>query len=261
VKKSFMRRIEAVREEVDSMEYLKGFARYCVSNNITCITFNYDDVFDKAIWEVAGSHTPMGKPYWNPDGGYGFFCRPSRCVVEDMQVQMEIKPAMLLLKLHGSINWYPRRGYTQPYSLDAITHHERWYEPQRYDETNEKVVFHIEPEPFLVPPVLVKSAIVEQPILRVLWYLAYEALYRARKVTFIGYSCPLTDIAVRILLEESLQLLERKNIHVVNLAKGDSEAQRIINAYREVFAKISPKQFDFKGAFEWAKVLSDKSVS
>jgi hypothetical protein len=258
VKKSYINRIEAVRENVDYMKYLNDFAEYCVSNNIICITFNYDDVFDEAIWKVAGSMERRNKPYWNPDGGYGFFCRPSRCAVEDMIVQKDIKTDMLLLKLHGSINWYPRRGYTEPYSVDAIMHHERWYEPTKYAEINEDVKFHIEPEPFLVPPILVKSAIVEQPILRLLWYLAYEALFRARKVTFVGYSCPLTDIAVRILFEESLELLETKNIYVVNLAKGDSEAEKIIDAYREVFTKIPTKQFDFKGAFEWAKELGSK---
>ena len=261
LKKNFIRRIEKAREEKGYTEYLRDFAQYCVSNRIICITFNYDDAFDEAIWRVAGMKSPIGRPYWNPDGGYGFFCRPSLwSAVEDTMVQMDIKTAMLILKLHGSINWYPRRGYSEPYSVDAIMHHERWFDPHRYDEVNEQVVFHIEPEPFLVPPILVKSAIVEQPVLRLLWHIAYNALYRARKVTFVGYSCPLTDIAVRVLFEESLQLLDqKKDINVVNLARGDSEEKEVVNAYRKVFTKISRRQFDFRGALEWAKELGSKS--
>ncbi len=172
---------------------------------------------------------------------------------------MDIKPAMVLLKLHGSINWYPRRGYLKPFSVDAIMHHETWFEPSRYKEIQEAVIFHIEPEPFLVPPVLVKSAIVEQPILRLLWHLAYNALYRAQRVTFIGYSCPLTDIAVRILFEESLQLLPKDNIHIVNFARGRLEQQKIIKAYQQVFPYISEKQFIFSGALRWSKTLYSES--
>ena len=259
LKKNFIRRIQLAREKRGYTKDLESFAKYCVSNGITCITFNYDDVFDEALWNVAGALSPINKPYWNPDGGYGFFCKPSLCAVEETSVQMDIKPATVLLKLHGSINWYPRRGYLQPYSVDAIMHHETWFEPSRYKEIQEAVAFHIEPEPFLVPPILVKSAIVQQPILRLLWHLAYNALYKAQKVTFVGYSCPLTDIAVRILFEESLQLLPKENIHVVNFARGRIERQGIVNAYRQVFAGISEKQFNFGGALKWAKALSHES--
>jgi hypothetical protein len=261
LKRSFIQRIRLAREKSGNIEELQGIAKHCVSNGITCITFNYDDVFDEALWKVAGSMTPISKPYWNPDGGYGFFCRPSACAVEDISVQMDIKPAILLLKLHGSINWYPRRGYLRPYSVDAIMHHEAWYDAEHYRETEEAISMHIEPEPFLVPPVLVKSAIVEQPILRLLWSIAYKALLSAQKVIFIGYSCPLTDIAVRTLFEESLRLPPRDNIFVVNLASNRSEQRKIINKYREVFSYIPEKQFNFGGALEWARTLTSSSQS
>lgn len=255
LKRSFIQRIQLAGKNGGNIEELQGIAKHCVSNSITCITFNYDDVFDEALWKVAGRMTPTSEPYWNPDGGYGFFCRPSLCAVEDTSVQMDIKPAMLLLKLHGSINWYPRRGCLQPYSVDAIMHHEVWYDAKHYEGIQEAISMHIEPEPFLVPPVLIKSAIVEQPILRLLWNLAYKELLSAQKVTFIGYSCPLTDIAVRTLFEESLQLPPKDNIFVVNLASSRLEQRKIINRYRDLFSYIPEKQFNFGGALEWARTL------
>lgn len=261
LKRSFIRRIQLAREKRGYIEDLEIFSKYCISNGISCITFNYDDVFDEALWKVAGASIPISEPYWNPDGGYGFFCRPSLCAVEDTSVQMDIKPAMLLLKLHGSINWYPRRGSLKPYSVDAMMHHEKWFEPNRYKQIQEAVAIHIEPEPFLVPPILIKSAIVEQPILRLLWYLAYNVLFKAQKVTFVGYSCPLTDIAVRILFEEAVHLPPKNNIYVVNLASDRREQRKIINKYREVFSYIPEKQFNFRGALQWARTLDSKLIS
>lgn len=255
LKRSFIRRVQLARKKSGYISDLKEFGKYCVEKGINCITFNYDDILDEAIWAVAGARSPINEPYWNPDGGYGFFCRPSLCAVEDTMVQMDIKTAILVLKLHGSINWFPIRGYRQPYSVDAIMHHEPWYEPERYEEVNEAVAFHIEPEPFLVPPILIKSAIVEQPILRLIWHRAYDVLNTAQRVTFVGYSCPLTDIAVRILLEESLQPLREINIHVVNLATDKSEQREIIKTYRQVFTNIPTRRFNFGGALEWAREL------
>jgi len=203
---------------------------------------------------------PIAIPYWSPDGGYGFFCRPSLCAVEDTLVHMDIKPAMLLLKLHGSANWHAIRGYAKPYSVDAILHDETWFEPLHGPVAEGGVAFHIEPEPFLVPPVLVKSAVVEQPILRLIWHRAYKMLFEAAQVTFVGYSCPVTDIAVRTLFEESLQFLPKEGVHVVNFAKDGAEQQKVIDAYREVFPDITDEQFDFKGALRWARALVQNTL-
>lgn len=257
VKRRFLTRIRAARDKGDHIDDLRRLAKHCLTNRINCITFNYDDVLDEALFQVTGSYTtpPPHIPYWSPDGGYGFFCRPSLCSVEDTMVEMDLKPAMFLLKLHGSLNWHAIRGYAKPYAVDAIMHHETWYRPRGVQEASETEALHIETDPFLVPPVLVKSAIVEQPILRLLWHRAYNMLSEATEVTFVGYSCPVTDIAVRTLFEESLQLLPGDSIHVINSARNKTERQKIINAYREVFADITDEQFDFKGALRWARAL------
>src|SRR2546425_1142530 len=124
LKRAFIRRVELVKADVSHKEELAAFARMCVAQRITCVTFNYDDVLDQALWEVERMH--MGGqihkqiPYWHPDGGYGLFVRPSEVTIHDMSRYMD-KTSMLLLKLHGSINWFARMGERRLFS-EALGH-------------------------------------------------------------------------------------------------------------------------------------------
>lgn len=253
LKKIFIKRLQEATEQGGNDD-LKAFAKYCVDNRVPCITFNYDDTLDNALWNLGPKYQSGKSPPWHPDGGYGFLCKPARCTVEDVNIFMDIT-AILLLKLHGSVNWFPKRGYSRPYPVDAIMHHEQWFDlPSEIPE--EVIQYHLEPEPFLVPPILTKSAIVEQPILRLLWHSAYTILNRASKVTFIGYSCPLTDIAGKFLFEESLESLLPSDIYVVNFAQEEKRTREIRDAYNHVFARIPRKNFRFDGALEWSRELA-----
>ncbi len=255
VKRCFERRLaEAENGPVHNTE-LAAFARYCVENEITCITFNYDHVLDKALWEVKRAVGGVPPPYWHPDGGYGFFCKPSEICVRNVDVFMD--PASnLLLKLHGSMNWRILRGRAQPYAVDSVVHDEPWGpRNMTHDYDPKSIAIHLESEPFIVPPVLIKSALVEQPILRVVWSLAYTALSRAEEVIFVGYSLPLTDIAASFLFGEGLQNCPVSQIRVVNLAEEEAARETLRDAYRKVFPEISDEQFDYRGALDWSRDL------
>jgi len=255
VKRCFVRRLDEAKNGPLHNAELAAFARYCVENKITCITFNYDDVLDKALWEVERAVHGASPPYWHPDGGYGFFCKPSVICVRNVDVFMD--PASnLLLKLHGSMNWRILRGHTQPYAVDAVVHDEPWLPPIMAHEYDLKsIAKHLESEPFIVPPVLIKSALVEQPILRVVWSLAYAAMSRAEEVIFVGYSLPLTDIAASFLFGEGLQNCPVSQIRVVNLAEEEAAKETLRDAYRKVFPEISDEQFDYRGALDWSRDL------
>lgn len=252
VKRCFRRRLEEAKKGPFHAEALAAFARYCVENGITCITFNYDDVFDKALWEVKKPLHGVSPPYWHPDGGYGFFCRPSEVCVRDADVFMDTT-SMLLLKLHGSINWRVRRGYSQPYAVDALVHDEEWLPSLESAAPDcEAIANHLEPEPFIVPPVLVKATLIEQPILRLVWSLAYKALGAAERVTFVGYSLPGTDIAAGFLFGEALRKLPMSRLRIVNLGKEDADRKTLQEAYGRVFHEITEGQFEFRDALEWS---------
>lgn len=69
-----------------------------------------------------------------------------------------------------------------------------WFSDQSL-VTPEDIESHLEREAFIVPPVLAKSSLVEQPILRLIWSPAFKKLETAKNVFFGGYSFPVTDLA------------------------------------------------------------------
>ena len=238
LRRAFLGRLHAARQGDIKREELDRFAKFCADNGCSCITFNYDDFLDEAL-ERTG--------LWNPYRGYGFFCRSSRDTIASLSLGA-MDSHLLLLKLHGSINWRPKLGYANPVALDSITHHHDW-------SGRDLDSHHLEPEPVIVPPVLSKSSLVEQPVLRLVWSRAFNELASAHQVTFIGYSFPTTDIAVRTLFSEAMEDLPRENIAIVNRASDESGAEATRSAYRAALGHIPDEQFHFGGALEWIRGL------
>ena len=238
LKRAFLDRLQEARQGEIKDEQLDHFARYCADNDCCCITFNYDDFLDEAL-ERTG--------HWNPYRGYGFFCRSSGDGITGFSWG-EMDSRILLLKLHGSINWRPRLGYANPVALDSITHHHDW-------SGRDLDSHHLEPEPVIVPPVLSKASLVEQPVLRLVWSRAFTELATADQVTFIGYSFPTTDIAVRTLFAEAMEDLPRENITIVNLAGDESGEDATRTVYRAALGHIPDEQFHFGGALDWIRNL------
>ena len=203
---------------------------YTQTNGCCCITFNYDDFLDEALAQTGS---------WNPYWGYGFFCPSSLDTIASFD-ELETHSVLRLLKLHGSINWRPKLGYASPVAIDSITHHHEWAGiGLRYPQ----VGGHLEPEPVMLPPVLSKSSLVEQPVLRLVWSQAFASLETAHEVTFIGYSFPTTDMAARTLFSETLKDLPRDDITVVNLSREDSEAEITRRRYRSVLGDMPTNGF------------------
>jgi hypothetical protein len=207
VKQQLFDRISAARDGRAVPELLVRFGRHCIEAKASIVTFNYDDFLDEALWRVK-SATGVGRdsPYWHPDGGYGFFCRPSESRVLSAVVYMDRTTP--LLKLHGSMNWRPILGARRPYMADAIVHHEAWVprSPSAHHSNVDAIESLLEREPFIVPPVLVKSVLMEQPILRLVWSQAAAMMRAATSVAFVGYSMPVTDIAARLTRHADVRL-------------------------------------------------------
>ena len=112
---------------------------------------------------------------------------------------------------------------------------------------------HLEPEPIIVPPVLSKSNLVAEPVLRLVWSLAYDQLTTAEAVTFIGYSFPTTDNTARVLFAEALADLPAERITVVSLEEDESHADALKTRYRNVLGAIPDDRFLFDGAKAWVE--------
>ena len=249
LKRAFLRTIQHALDgiEIRPESDVVAFARHCADTNATCVTFNYDDLLDAAL-AAAGN--------WSPHWGYGFFCRSSADTVSDVS-QSPIPSDLLLLKLHGSVNWWPRLGYAKPFALDAIVHPHSWQRISRrpipYGDA--VVASHLEPEPVIVPPVLSKSDLVAQPVLRLVWSLAYERLSTAEAVTFIGYSFPATDTAARVLFAEALADLPPDAVTVVGLETDEIGVAALKTRYRDVLGRIPDDCFFLDGALDWVQRL------
>ena len=242
LKRAFLHRLHEARKGDVDHTGLERFAKYCETNQSWCITFNYDDFLDEALAQTGS---------WNPYWGYGFFCPSSLDTIASLE-GLETHSALRLLKLHGSINWRPKLGYASPVAIDSITHHHDW---GGISLRHPRVEGHLEPEPVMVPPVLSKSSLVEQPVLRLVWSHAFDRLATAHEVTFIGYSFPTTDMAARTLFSEALKDLPPEDINVVNLSQEDSEREAIRRRYRSVIGDIPDERFHFDGALEWTQTL------
>lgn len=263
LKINIKRKIEYAKDQGGYSSDLHNFAKHCIDNRINCITLNYDDFLDEAIYNASDrTHNQELEP-WHPDGGYGFFCKPARDVICFTSHYMELTCPMLLLKLHGSINWYPKLGTSSPYSLDSLLHLESWCNEEEPvlthipHPTQEKeraaILSHLESQPFMVPPVLSKSPILEQPVLSIIWDKSYDILSKAKHVTFIGYRLSPVDLSARFLFEESLNLLYPENITVVNLASNDSDKSSLKRLYRDSFGNIPDNNFYLDGALPWSR--------
>jgi hypothetical protein len=227
-----------------------------VKKKISCITFNYDDLFDQRLWEVDKLTMVKNIPYWHPDGGYGFFCNPSTSTIQNNENKID-DTSMLLLKLHGSMNWRIRKGEKKPYTIDSIYHHEDWLSYYEYpnpfsQNERETIEIHLEKDPFIIPPLLAKKTLTKQPLLKIIWTLAYKKLQSANNVIFIGYSMPKTDIASRFLFSEAIE--DKTKILVINKNDDDDDKKKeLMDSYKNVFPKLMNEDFKWEGALKWAE--------
>jgi hypothetical protein len=268
LRRSLIRRIQTAKLAGIAQDRLEAFARFVVDTSASIVTFNYDDVLDQALWDVRKVTSAFhGEPYWHPDGGYGFFCRPSSVCVNDRSIFMD-RPQSLLLKLHGSVNWRCRLGEAHARGPAALLHHETWLPRDISSHVayeDREIESHLEPDPFIVPPVLLKSEISRHPVLRVVWATARNKLHEATKVVFIGYSLPQTDLAAHTLFRETLRG-RNVSVNVVDWSADGHPNERLKQAYRETLGEVPDDSFDFGGASarierEFSKALTPSAAA
>lgn len=257
LKRNLLSAISFARKSLSNEIVLRKFAAHCLSENATCVTFNYDDLLDEHLYNASLPISEGGEPpiCWNPTYGYGFVCQPSETYVrQTYEESFRVFP--WLLKLHGSVNWFAIRGTPQPYGVDSIKHHEDWWSHPLGKIRPEGLQLYLEIEPFIVPPVLGKSQLSDNRLLELIWWKAHWNLQMADKVVFIGYSLPVTDIAAKFLFRDGLWRLPGSKVVDVQVIDWDPDnneekRERIRNAYRDVHAGIPESCFHFDGAVSW----------
>lgn len=174
----------------------------------TIISFNYDCIIDHALRST-------GARKWSAQIGYNF---PDYRRVEAYhpwnadQAPATQNMSINLLKLHGSLNWFPfPDGGKGPIKL-----RERPYK-QAGNKQYE-----------IVPPEYVKRQDA-QPIYTTLWSHAEMALRRAEVLAFVGFSFTPTDLDVEALFRLAL-ISGKKKLKRVVIANPSGDHRRRIRS-------------------------------
>jgi hypothetical protein len=152
----------------------------------TIISFNYDTLLDYTLKQ-------HGQLIWNPASGYGVpavtsgkdasgtdFWAPRK---RGGKVPTYPESDFRLLKMHGSLNWFPFKGDA---ASSRLSLRQRWW--------HQRGQLHFE----IVPPEWNKP--VHSGVYGRIWNIARERLRGTRQLAIIGYSLPRTDLPAQALM-------------------------------------------------------------
>lgn len=176
----------------DSERTLPKYFNKMLQNKDCVITTNWDTLSERIL---------MDENLWFPSDGYGF----SVPLIENykhLSAKKTTQPVKLptskvkVYKLHGSIGWHSsleNKFYLQ------YSSYLQYLQPNDYDlkDSNEPD-FYMGSDHLLICPSYLKQ--LDNKLILQIWDQAQEALYQATEVTFVGYSLPLADIAIRALI-------------------------------------------------------------
>ena len=160
-------------DKIPRAPWLNTFIQFLERSRATVISFNWDLVLERYLFQGAVSHS-----------SYGLGLRSRR--------------GPILLKPHGSLNWFASPGIdtVREDRISSLT--TELCLPPEYEEImlfqrlrNPKTRAGRLYVPYVVPPTFLKRF--DHPLLRKVWLTAIQDIGQARKVIFIGYSFPPYD--------------------------------------------------------------------
>jgi hypothetical protein len=208
-----------------------------------------DDVVLTPNWDLLIDNAIRNKGL-TPD--YGFpvhwceFVAANR--LEPLQPPQQVSRS-ILLKLHGSLNWMLCRACDQVIAVRGrkAAHHEYVRRPPcpLCDEKPGKGQGPLISQ--IVTPTFLKS--LAPPHYQQVWSSAAEALRKAKKMVFMGYSLPLADYEIATLIARNLPTASPIRVVLHNCPRDrDEVAQR----YRDLFGP-GRCRFNFSGVLEWLR--------
>jgi len=165
-------------------------------------------------WDTLAERTLMEAGRWLPTDGYGFNVTiESRgsARLRNARTPLAGNSEIRVLKLHGSVGWFRRSegGTTGDHYLRGPNFLQYLTPPDDQgpiqDRTAPPSGSGPDENPIIIVPSYLKQ--LEDPVLQSIWDQAATALTNADEVTFVGYSLPSADVAVRVLLNSLRQRL------------------------------------------------------
>lgn len=245
---------------------LNGFADYLIKGrgHSHVLTFNYDLLLENVL-EFRQDLLCKGKSECFHTGEfYGFHAlkvTPKGKITT--YARNPLHSDIFVLKLHGSLNWRKRRGYqvvASPDSTLVLSAHDSFLE--NYPLALRSVTAEFESAPFIIPPILDKTALVDQPLLNVIWCRAERLIREADRIFFVGYSFPPTDFYAEFLFRRNIR--HNCEVEVVNVEpKGKTKEEIQIkrrqfkNRFRDICCRAKRLEFNFSGAAHFCEQLGN----
>jgi len=199
---------------------VNDFVRNNITTGDTIITFNWDLTLERALEDYPGDP--------------GFQYRYSR----------EKPDELVLLKPHGSIDWFERRKVEGTKCAKDVEHHDKklCYYPKfdlgKYRELQEVA-------PVIVPPVFSKDF--KYDFLHKVWGDVLRSISDATEVHILGYSLPKEDQFAKFVFRRAI----RNNLSAAGDKKKKNPKVFVVNpdeAVEQTFYKLAGKalrQFSF----------------
>ena len=141
-----------------------------------------------------------------------------------------------LFKLHGSTNWYYSGASESTGEVIYYSAIKGWGDDPSAERNSKQAVS--DKTPLIVPPTTEKVGFFQHESLKRIWTQALSSLREATRLFIIGYSLPMTDLAVRLFLHDGARGCG-KELHIVNLDCS------IVDRYTELLGNA----FDIKDEF------------
>jgi hypothetical protein len=187
-----------------------------VDSTSPVITLNYDTILETLLHEISSSR-------FNMEAMYSGMLRPTRLRAGNGAFGSRTLDSCKVFKLHGSINWY--------FSGNAHYFGEEILFSDFYTNKLENIDLSIDKVPLIVPPTFDKSIFLKNETIKHFWRLASKQITLSKKIVFIGYSFPKSDLLIRYFLKESCSNLEE--IVVVDKSeKPVEEAKQIFTGQK-----------------------------
>lgn len=205
-----------------------------LDHNDTILSFNYDWLMDMTLRDtrpdIWNSRTAYGvDAYVQGERGKGtrFWAGldsgGNAATFPDLSIS--------LLKLHGSMNWFPVVADRDPIRLQL---RQRWW------HQNGIVRFEIAPPEWNKP--------IRSGIYRIVWRHARRALRDSRAIAFIGYSLPATDLPAKALFMVDAGVEHRAPpLDLLVIVNPDQEARKRIRDVlnRRIANRTRVMSFDY----------------
>ena len=220
----------AIRHDhaVDSQSaaILRKFLTGCVNcpsegvRDTLLLSFNYDTLIEDVITDDAKMNARVAVDY-------GVRIDPA----DRSAVRAPRTHSVDLIKLHGSLNWYPVKGASDPLDLKNVC---------QVEPCDRSFPIYREDTPIYIPMAHTKESFLRGSLFNLLWSKADYYLKNAEEIFFLGYGFPKSDMNN---LEFLLRHRDRFKKVVVFEREGHPDLERLRELLGEIVVSCDAKEF------------------